>query len=179
MSSGRSVERDGLERVDDPAQLDVPPLEVPRQAVVALGEAAELVVARELQGRPEVAGRDPVDRAGDRAQRRREVRGDRRAEQHGEHDRDRDPEQEHAKDRGIRVRGAGDEQDDDPEAGEREHRGRHQSERQAGPEPHPGGPIGGRGGPAHRDRRVVRRGVGDAPGRGGHASTGWPALTSR
>ena len=53
------------------AELPVAPLEVGGEAVVALGEAGQLVVAGDPDRRRQVAGRDPVDRRRDRPQRRR------------------------------------------------------------------------------------------------------------
>ena len=71
----RSSRRDGLERVEEPAQLAVAAREVAGEPVLALGETADLVVARELEAR--VTGRPPRRgrRTGSsRAQRRADVR---------------------------------------------------------------------------------------------------------
>ncbi len=48
--------RDRFDRGEDPAQLTVPPLEVRREAIVALGELRELVVAGHPDRGREVAG---------------------------------------------------------------------------------------------------------------------------
>ena len=59
-----------LDRREDPAQLPVPPLEVGGQAVVAVREPGELVVAGDPDRGRQVARRGAVDGRGDRPQRR-------------------------------------------------------------------------------------------------------------
>ena len=57
------VERRCRECVEDLPQLPVPPLQDPGEPVVALGQAAELVVAGQVQRGREVARGHPLDRA--------------------------------------------------------------------------------------------------------------------
>ena len=61
--------RGALDGRQDPPELAVAPLEVGGQAVVAVGEPGQLVVAGDPDRRREVAGGDAVDRRGDAAQR--------------------------------------------------------------------------------------------------------------
>ena len=65
--------RDAFDRGEDPPELLVAPLEVGCEAVVALGQPGELVVAGDADRGRQVAGRDPIDRGRDRAQRRGQV----------------------------------------------------------------------------------------------------------
>ena len=94
------------------------------EAVVALGEAGQLVVAGHDDRGRQVAGRRPLDGRGDRPQRRGQVGG----EEVGEQDRD-DRRDRRATNRSSRAERstawAGDSSDeqDQPEAGERDQRG--------------------------------------------------------
>jgi hypothetical protein len=67
--SGRRM----LDRREDPAELPIAPLEGAGQAIVALGQARQLVVAADGDRGRQVAGRDPVDRCRDRPQGRGQV----------------------------------------------------------------------------------------------------------
>ena len=88
----------GLERDHDLAQLAVAAAEVAGEAVVALGEPAELVVAGQLEAARVLAGGHLVDGPGDGPERRAEVGREQGGQQDGEHDRHRDREQQHARD---------------------------------------------------------------------------------
>ncbi len=79
---GGLIGGDGLDGVQEPAQLLVAAREVVGQAVLALGEAADLVVAGELQAGRGVTRRDPLHGPRERPQRAREVR----RQERGEHD---------------------------------------------------------------------------------------------
>ena len=164
----------GLERDHDLAQLAVAATQVAGEAVVALGEPAELVVTGQLEAARILAGGHPVDGPGDGPERRAEVGGEQRGQQDGEHDRHRDGEQQHARDGRVGVRHPRHQQEHDPEPGDREDRGGDQGERQPRPEAEPGAAI---------DRRRVdaplavlglcvvdRRQLGRSPGLGGAAS---------
>jgi hypothetical protein len=145
--------RRGLDRVEDPAQLAVAPLEVRGEPVVALREAGEFILARDLDARREVAARHALDGRGDGAERAREVRGEQVGDEHAQQRRNDDREQQQAAERrvaGARHDVAG--EDDDPEAAERKHRSRDQRQREARPE------GDGRAEPLGRGRRVDRLG---------------------
>ncbi len=140
---GPLLERRLLERIEDPSQLPVPPFQHPGQAVVALGEAAELVVAGQLQRRGQVAGGDLLHGPGDLPQRRAQVGGQQGGQQDREHDGHRHGEQQDpGEGRVLRGAPAGDHEDDDAEAGDGQDGGGHQPGRQACPEAGAGAPIG-------------------------------------
>ena len=91
----RAVSRRGpLDRGKDAAELPVPPFEVDGEPVVALGETRQLVVARDLDRRRQVAGGDAVDGGGDGPERRDQVRREQVREQDADQGRDDDREQE-------------------------------------------------------------------------------------
>ena len=125
----------GLERDDDLAQLPVASPQVPGEAVVAFGEAAELVVSGQLQAAGVLACRDLLHGSRDGPQRGAQVGREERGQQDGEHDRDGHREQQHPGDGGVGPRGAGHDQDHDAEAGHWQDGGRDQRERETGPEP--------------------------------------------
>ncbi len=80
--------RCGLDGGQDPAQLAIASLEVGGQAIVAVGEAGELVVAGHPDRRRQIAGRDSIHGGRDGPQRSSQVRGqeirDEDREQHGD-----------------------------------------------------------------------------------------------
>ena len=84
--SGAIADRDVRNRRVDLRHFTIAAVEVRGQAVVALGEARQLVVARDLDGRRQVAGRHAIDGRRDRPQWAGEIGG----HEVGEEDRDED-----------------------------------------------------------------------------------------
>ncbi len=123
----------GLDRLEDLAQLAVPPLEIGREAVVAVGEPGELVVARDEDRGREVAGRGAVDGGRDRPERGGQVGGEQPGEEDADHRRDDEDEQQQPAERHV-LGGRVEDQEDRPEPRERDERRGHETDRQACPE---------------------------------------------
>ena len=146
-----------LDRRKDPAQLPVAALEVRGQAVVALGEPRELVVA----GHADRGRRSPADTRSTAAAIVRRGRGQVGHERVGREDRERDHDREREQEETPEVRvgplvAAAEDEEQDPEAGEGQDRRRDQGDRQprAKPEPRAFGPVR-RGRPGERPPRLV------------------------
>ena len=182
---GGLVEGDGLEGVQEAAQLAVAAREVLGQAVLALGEAADLVVAGELQAGRGVTRRDPLHGARERPQRACEVRRQERREHDREHDRDHDREQQDAGEGvvGLRLQ-AGEQQDHQPEARDRDDGGRDEPQGQPRPEAEARAAVAGTGRGSRPRPSPPEPAPAPLPGFGpsvtrGHCAGADPAATSR
>ncbi len=117
-----------LDRGQDPSELLVPARRVTGQAVVALGELRQRVVADDRDRLAHVTGRHPRDRGRDLAQRGDEVEPDDGTAQDADGDDDREDEQQHAC-ADLRIDRPG-QNEEGTEDGERDERGRDQGQRQ-------------------------------------------------
>jgi len=118
-------------------QLSIPALEVACQAVVALGESAELVVAGHVDAAGEVAAGDVIDRRRDGSQGSGQVRRQDQGQQDPEDRRRGDGEQQHARDRLAGAPARSNREQDKPESAQREDRSADQGDREAEPKRQP------------------------------------------
>ena len=129
--------RDLVDRRQDPPELPVAPPKVGGQSIVALGQARELVVARDADRRREIAHRHPVDGGRDGTEWRRQLVRERVGGEDREREHDGDGEQQQGTKRLVGredARQPSEDQDRDPERGERQHRGHDEGDREAGAE---------------------------------------------
>ena len=126
---GAVADRDVRNRRIDLRHLAVAAIEVRGQAVVALREARQLVVAGDLDGRRQVAGGHAVDGRCDRPQWTGEIGRDQVGEEDRDEDRDDQREQEESADGRIERIG---EVRDESEHGQRHHRRSDECHGQAG-----------------------------------------------
>ena len=150
----------------DPSELAVAPVECRGQAVVAVGEAGQLVVALDLDAGREVARLDPVDRRGDRTQRGGQVGREKVGKEDRDDYGDDGRQEEQAGDRRLRVGQALRDDDEEAEDGEREQCRRDEGEGQPGAEGESGREALGFGHDLQvRDRMGTRSGTGVVEGR--------------
>jgi hypothetical protein len=119
---------------EDAAELAVASLEVRGEAVVAIGEASQLIVADDLHRAREVAFRHAIDGGHDRPQRRQQLGRERECRHDREREEDRQREQQDLGEGDVRGVGTDEgleRQDDDPEHGERDDRREQQRQGQS------------------------------------------------
>jgi len=101
---------------------------------VAVGQARQLVLARDDDRRRQVAGFRPIDGRGDRPQGGRQVGGQEVRKQDPRDGRDHEDEQQHTAERGALARSWIEDQEEDPERAERHDRCGDEADGEARPE---------------------------------------------
>jgi hypothetical protein len=136
---GRALPRRAVNDAgEDPAKLPVAAFQVSRQAVVALGQPRQLIIAGHRDGSRQVARLDPVHGRGDRPKRPCQLRGEQIRDEDGQQGRQDDREEQEAGDRDLAVRQALREHEEKTESGQGQHRGSDECDGQPCPERKPG-----------------------------------------